>query len=190
MKTVDIKHIKAAKKYSEALFQTAFEAGKNEKVYDDIVFINETIETNEQLKNALLNPVVLNKDKKDIFQKLFGIHIDKITLDFIYLLIENGRLNCLNEIVNRYNQTNNKKNNIITPLIISAVELTEEQKQRINLKLEDKTGSRVLSEYLTEPDIIGGIIIKIDDKTIDCSIKTKFDNMKKQLTKGTNYGNN
>ncbi len=190
MKTIDIKHIKAAKKYAGALFQSALESGKSEKVYDDIVFINETIETNEQLKNALINPVVTNNDKKDIVQKLFSIHVDKIALDFIFLLIENGRLDCLNEIVNRYNQASNKKNNIITPIIISAVELNAEQKERINSKLKLKTGKNVLSEYIIDSDIIGGIIIKIDDKTIDCSIKTKFDNMKKQLTKGTNYGNN
>ena len=38
--------------------------------------------------------------------------------------------------------------------------------------------------------IIGGLVIEIDDKTIDCSLKTKFENMKKQLTKGNRYGSN
>ena len=182
MKIADVKHIKAAKKYSNALFQSALEAGKAEKVYNDIVFVLETIETNVQLKNALTNPIVTVTDKKDIAQKLFGIHVEKITLDFICLLLENGRLDCLNEVVNRYNQTNNRENNIITPVIISAVELNDEQKRRINQKLEIKTNKKVVPEYSIEPDIIGGIIVEIDDKTIDCSLKTKFDNMKKQLT--------
>ena len=190
MKTIDIKHIKAARKYSNALFQSAKEAGKTEKVYDDIVFISETIDTNVGLKNALLNPIVSLSDKKDIVQKLFSVHIEKITLDFIFLLLEHNRLDCLNEVVNCYNQASNKLNNIITPTVISAVELNDEQKNRIISKLENKTNKKVLPEYTVKPDIIGGIIIEIDDKTIDCSIKTKFDNMRKQLTKGNSYGNN
>lgn len=190
MKTVEIKYIKIAKKYSNALFHSAIEAGKTEKVYNDIIFVSETIDTNEQLKNALINPIVTIEDKKDIISKLFCIHVEKITIDFINLLIENNRLECLSEVINCYNQLSNKTNNIITPIIISAIELSEEQKERIILKLESITNKKILPDYKVEPGIIGGIIIQIDDKTIDCSIKTKFDNMKKQLTKGNDYGNN
>ena len=190
MKTIDIKHIKAARKYSKALFQTAKETGLNEKVYSDLVFISETINTNEQLKNALMNPIVTLNDKKDIFERIFKIHIEKVTLDFILLLLENNRLDCLDEVINCFNQSNNIENNIITPTIISAVELNDEQKNRIISKIEEKTGKKVIPEYTVKKDIIGGIIIEIDDKTIDLSINTKFDNMKKQLTKGNNYGNN
>ena len=190
MKIADIKYIKAARKYSNALFQSALEADKQEKIYNDIVFINETIEMNDELKNALSNPIVKISDKKEIVQKLFKLHVEKITIDFIYLLIENNRLDCLNEIVSCYNQSSNKKNNIITPVITSAVELSNEQKNRIKKKLKEKTNKNVIPEYLVNEDILGGIIIEIEDKTIDLSIKTKFDNMKKQLTKGNNYGNN
>ena len=48
----------------------------------------------------------------------------------------------------------------------------------------------VVPEYQVNSDIIGGLIIEIDDKTVDCSLKTKFENMKKQLTKGNRYGSN
>ena len=190
MKSVDIKNLKAAKKYSNALFQSAMDLNIIDRVYNDIIFIAETIDTNEQLKNVLLNPVVSVSDKKDIVQKLFSIHIEKITLNFMYLLIENNRLECLNEIINCYNQLSNNFNNVITPVIISAIELNEEQKNRIISKLEGKTNKRVIPEYVLKSEIIGGIIIEMGDKTIDLSIKTKFENMRKQLTKGNNYGNN
>ena len=81
-------------------------------------------------------------------------------------------------------------NNIVKPQIISAVELNEEQKNRIINKLQTKLSKIIQPEYEIKPDIIGGLIIEIDDRTIDCSLKTKFDNMKKQLTKGNSYGNN
>ena len=48
----------------------------------------------------------------------------------------------------------------------------------------------ILPEYQINPEIIGGLVIELEDKTIDCSLKTKFENMKKQLTKGNRYGSN
>jgi len=190
MKNIDIKYIKAARKYAGALFQTAFEKFKTEKIYNEIVFVTETINTNPQLKEVLENPAVMLSDKQEIISKIFSVHIEKMTLDFLLLLLENGRINCLNSILDCMTELMNKIKNIINPVIISALELNDEQKHRIVSKLENKLDKKVMPDYLIDTDIIGGIIIKIDDKTIDCSIKGRFDNMKKQLTKGNSYGSN
>ena len=190
MKTADIKNLQAAELYARALFQSAVNDGIEDKVYDDIVFISETINSNEDLKNVLMSPVIKTDDKKEITEKIFKLHVNKISLDFILLLLDAGRIGCLNEAVNSFQRENNKKNNIIMPLIISAVPLDEGQKQRITAKLEEKTNKKIIPEYSVNADIIGGIIVEIDDKTIDCSISAKFENMKKHLTKENSYGRN
>ena len=64
MKIGDIKNIKIARKYANALLESAVEADKADKVYNDLLFIAETINTNPELANALLNPVVKIEDKK------------------------------------------------------------------------------------------------------------------------------
>ena len=79
--------------------------------------------------------------------------------------------------------------NIVKPIIISAIDLNEQQKQRLVSKLSLKLNKHIIPEYIINPQIIGGLIIELDDKTIDFSIQTKFENMKKQLTKGNRYGN-
>ena len=68
--------------------------------------------------------------------------------------------------------------------------ITTEQKNRIVEKLQNKMSKTIIPEYQVNPDIIGGLIIEIEDKTVDCSLKTKFENMQKQLTKGNRYGSN
>lgn len=190
MKIGDIKNIKVARKYSNALRITANEANVASKVYNDLLFVLETIQTNENLANALMNPVVSLTDKKEIVEKLFSVHIEKITLDFILLLLENNRLDAFSEIVNQYSISYSEENNIVKPRVISAIELDESQKNRIVEKLQNKLSKVIEPEYITDEGIIGGLIIEIGDKTIDCSLKTKFDTMKKQLTKGNRYGNN
>jgi len=189
MKIGDIKNTKIAKKYSNALIQAAIDENKAEKVYNDILFVSETVNTNKNLADFLLNPVIKPDDKKDVINKLFSIHIEHITLDFLLLLVESGRLNALNEIVNRYADTFNRLNNILKPVIISAVGLSDEQKLKITEKLQNKLMKKIVPEYIINTEIIGGLVIEINDKTIDCSIKSKFENMNKQLTKGNRYGN-
>ncbi len=190
MKTGDIKNTKIAKKYSNALLETAKEENKYDTIYNDILFAAETVNTNKDLSDFLLNPIIKAEDKKDVIKKIFSFHTDKTTLNFLCLLVEKGRINALNEIVNQYTQSYNKINNTIKPLITSAVELSSSQKERLTEKLTNKLMKKVLPEYIINPDIIGGLIVEIGDKTIDFSIKNRFDDMKKQLTKGNRYGNN
>ncbi len=190
MKQSEVKYIKAARKYSNAIISSAIEENKADKIYEDLILIKETIRNNNDLSLFLSNPVVTDEDKKDAVSKLFALHTEKMTTDFISLLIENNRLNILNEIINQYLYSLNQHKNIASPTIISAVELNDGQKEKIINKLREKLSKEIMPEYKVENDIIGGLIIEIDDKTIDCSLKTKFENMKKQLTKGNNYGNN
>lgn len=185
----DVKNIKIAKKYASALFETALEKTAEEKVYSDIFCIIDTIKSNEQLYKFLTSPLIKISDKKDVVQKLFSAHIDEITLDFIFVLINAGRFNVINEIYNQFSSIYNEKKNIVKPIIISAVELNEEQKNNLLSKLEAKFDKKIEPEYTINSEIIGGIVVEIGDKTIDCSLKAKFDNMQKQLTKGNRYGN-
>lgn len=184
MKKCDVKNLKISKKYANALFETALEKSITQKIYDDLVFTEQTLESNEQLKDFIYSPVIKSDDKKDVIDKLFSIHTDKITLDFLFILIDNSRFDILNEVINQYSIILNSNNNIVKPVIISAVELNQDQKNSITMKLENKLKKKIIPDYMINEDIIGGIIVEIEDKTIDCSLKTKFDNMKKQLTKG------
>ena len=190
MKIGDIKNKKIARKYSNALLDAAIEQNLSSKVYEDLVFVCETINSNEQLQEIFYSPIISHLDKIEIIQKLFAVHIEKITLDFLFLLIEANRTDALCEVLSQYEVSYNENNNIVKPVVISAIELNEIQKNKIVEKLQNKMTKTIIPEYKINPEIIGGLIIEIDDKTIDCCIKTKFENMQKQLTKGNRYGSN
>ncbi|MCD7879599.1 MAG: ATP synthase F1 subunit delta, partial [Candidatus Gastranaerophilales bacterium] len=176
MKINNVKNLKIAHKYANALFQSAIESGLGNKIRDDLIFIVETINSNSKLAEVIQSPVIKNDDKKDIIKKIFEPHIEKTTLDFLYLLIDNSRINAINEILNSYSDLYNSEYNIALVNVISAVELTMGQKARIIEKLENKINKKLNPEYIINPEIIGGLIIEIGDKTIDCSLKTKFNN--------------
>lgn len=189
MKIGSIKNIKIAKKYANALFEAANEADISDKVYNEMIFVVETLKSNQELFSFLNSPLIKVSDKKDAILKLFSPHVDKITSDFLFILIDEGRFNAIDEILNQFSEIYNAENNIVKPVITSAVELEEQQKNNLLLKLENKLNKRIEPEYIINKDIIGGLIVEIGDKTIDCSLKARFDNMQKQLTKGSKYGN-
>lgn len=190
MKITDVKNSLIAKKYANALFEMSKEASCIQKSYDDLVFVVETITTNEDLKKFIYSPLIKKEDKKDVIDRLFSIQIDKPCLDFLKMLADCGRIDVIEEISNQFTKVFDEENNIVKPIITSAVELNEEQKQNIVSKLRSKLSKNIQPEYVINPNIIGGLIIDIDDRTIDFSLKSKFDNMHKQLTKGNRYGNN
>ena len=189
MKIGDVKNIKIARKYANALFEAGIEANVIDKVYNDILFIVETLKSNEQLADFMYSPLIKISDKKDVVSKLFAVHIQTVTLDFMNVLVDAGRFDVIEEISNQFSNVYNEEKNIVKPLITSAVELNEQQRANLLSKLEMKLNKKVEPEYSVNADIIGGLIVEIGDKTIDCSLKTKFDNMQKQLTKGNKYGN-
>ena len=185
----DIKNIKIAKRYANALYQEALEGENCEKIYNDLVFVDETIKSNKDLSDFILSPIIKKEDKKDVIKKLFELHIDKNTLEFLYLLIDESRENIISEVLNQYASAFNKARNIIKPIIKSAIELNSEQKAAVEYKLQTKMNKRIMPQYVVDNSIIGGLVIEIDDKTIDCSLKNKFDKMQKQLEKGNSYDN-
>ena len=184
MRTIDIKNINIAKKYANALFEMANEMDKAELVMQNLIFIEETLNTNEQLYAFFCNPIITRDDKKDVAQKIFAIHIEKTVLDLMFVLIDNARIDAFNEVVNQYANLFNIKENIVKPNIISAVELNEEQKQKVIAKLQNKLNKQIIPIYIVDESIIAGMIIEIDDKVIDFSLKEKFEQVQKQLVKG------
>lgn len=190
MKITDVKNGLIAKKYATALYEEAEEKHIVEKVYNDLIFIVETFNSNSELKEFSISPIINKSDKQDVLGKLFSPHCEITSVDFIKMLVDCGRMSIINEILNQFVIIFDKKNNIAKPIITSAVELDDNQKETILGKLSSKLSKTIKPEYVVNPDIIGGLIIDIEDKTIDFSLKSKFDNMKKTLTKGNRYGNN
>ena len=144
----------------------------------------------QNLSQFLFSPVIKKDDKKEVINKLFAAHICKVTGDFLNLLADSDRIDIVSDILNQFSVFYNASRNIVKPLIKSAVELNSEQKNAIEYKLQTKLNKKIEPEYVTDSSIIGGLVIEIEDKTIDCSLKNKFENMQKHLIKGNTYGNN
>lgn len=184
MEKVDVKQIKTAKSYTNALYETAKELNSSEKVLKELEYIVDVINKNNDLKAFLFNPVFTKDDKKEVLFKVFEGIISESSKNFLLLLADNGRLDIIGTVLAEYAQKVDKELNIEKPCVTSAIELSEEYRQKITQKLQAKLNATVIPFFDVNPEIIGGLIIEARDKTLDFSLKTKFKNMTKELTKG------
>jgi len=177
MKQTTLKNIKPAKRYASALFET-IQDNNLENVLDEIKNVFYVIKENKDVQDFLLHPVVSIEDKKDVILKSFP-DLSNVCRNFLFILIDENRLNCLGEIIGFLEDYINSKNNLLNLNVTLAIEADNNLKETIKKRLESKFQSRVNAEFGVDPSILGGMLIKMNDTVIDLSIKKKLESFKK-----------
>ena len=169
--------MKVAKRYALALAESSIDC--IDKVTSDMNLVNELIFQNEELKTFFLHPVVSLKDKKEAIEEAFRDKIDNITYNFIETLLDENRFLIFRSILDLFIKESEKIKNMQRVEVISAVDIDEEEKEKLINKLTEKLNKKVLLNYNLDESILGGLVVKVEDKVIDLSLKAKFENLKK-----------
>jgi F-type H+-transporting ATPase subunit delta len=172
---------KAARRYAKALLQSAQEQDLLADVEKDIRFISNTIEDSRELVVFLKTPIIKKEDKKDVLSKLFDEHITKETKSLLLLLSEKNRESLLKDICEGFLQLYNEYKGIIKVDVTTAFELSDDQKEKLHKALESSTGKDVEMNITTDEDLLGGLVVRIDDTVIDGSVKHKIRKLKNQF---------
>jgi F-type H+-transporting ATPase subunit delta len=177
-----MKGTRAASRYAKALLELAVEHNQVDSVLNDMKYVVAVANESHDFQLLLQSPVV-NSDKKNaIFGTLFT-SFQKISLAFIELITKKGREALLVDIADAFEKQVYEYKGITQMTIISAVPLSEDVKAKILAKTKSlATGSVEVSEKV-DPSIIGGFIVRTDDKQIDASVANQLNNLKQRLTK-------
>jgi len=112
----------------------------------------------------------------------FGEESSGLFVNFVMLLIDKKRLESFSEIADGYRHLYEQSQGIIEVRAITAIPLERELEERARETLEQKTGRQVRLIKSTDPDIIGGMILIIEDKIIDGSIRHQLGTLRKELS--------
>lgn len=171
-----------AKNYADALVKLGQD---NVISYDDILnnleIISEICTQSKDLTGVLENPAISDETKFSIIDEVFTKYVNAKIRDFLKILIEKKRFKELEGIVAAYQEELDKINNLQRVEVISAVELDDNSKQRIIEKLQKKLQKNVIAQWQTDEEIIGGLVVKINDDVIDSSLKNKLENLSKNI---------
>lgn len=168
--------------YGNALFELALEEGKLDSLYEEAVALIDILMDNQELIKLLSHPQVSKDDKRKIVTEIFdGKVADELT-GLIAMVVEKGHVNELISILNYFVKQVKKEKNIGVATVASAIELSDSQKQAIEKRLIETTVYDTMEiDYSVDKSLIGGLVIRIEDRVVDSSIKTKLENMSKTL---------
>lgn len=169
-------------RYAKSLLDIAKEQNKVEEVYRDVKLFYQTAKANHELQSILGNPIVSLNDKKKILQGIFTGKVDDVVLSFFDLVVGKGRGGYLYATAKQFGELYNLLKGIVKAEIVSATELSEENKKTIIANLEKELGKQVVLNTKVDADLIGGFVLTVGDKQFDASISRQLKDLKTQLT--------
>ncbi|MHB8918108.1 MAG: F0F1 ATP synthase subunit delta [Desulfocucumaceae bacterium] len=168
-------------RYAEALYEIAKREKAVDTIEQELQAVDAIIRENRDLQKILYHPRVTPEDKKSLLSDLLSGKISAVTLEFLKLLVERQREQFLSDIVSYYTNLANKARNVAEAGVSSAVDLTAEEKQLLADLLNKLTGKKVETSYKVDPSLIGGIVVRIGDRVIDGSIRTRLATLREHL---------
>lgn len=171
-----------SKTYGEALFELALEKQMLDTILEEINAVKEVFACNQDLVKLLNHPKISKEEKIDVIENIFKERVSEDVTGFLVIVVGKSRYDEIQEIFNYFIALVREHKKIGIVNITSALELTSDQKMKIEQKLLITTKYvEFQTNYEVDPSLIGGMIIRIGDRVVDSSIKAKLEHMVKDL---------
>lgn len=173
---------KISVRYSKAIIEMSREMDILETVKTDMDFIGLCLNEIPEFKMVLDSPVIRTSEKRLMFKKSMGENIDPVTLSFINLIFTNKRETYLESIIRHFMYLHNKVVGIKPAVLLSAAKLDPVLREKIIHTISQKLKIKLELQEQTEPELLGGFVMRIEDFQIDASIASQLLKIKKELT--------
>ena len=172
---------KISVRYAKAVFMLAKEKNVLNRIYNDFKLIRETISEASEFDLVISSPTVSPADKLNIFTKVYQNSVHEITMRFLGLLVDKNREIYLVDIARYFETLYRKANNIKQVVVTTTHPISEEIAKNISNLVATGFESTVEIKNTIKDDMIGGIILRIDNQQLDLSVKTQLHDIKKKL---------
>ena len=178
-----------ARRYAQALYQEAEATDKAEKVDEEMVSLQESLDASRELDQFFRSPVI-SRDKKDaVIGKLFDGKVDDLIVRLMRLLVQKGREDILPNVIRQYADLRDERLGQVEALVKSAMPMEYDETEDLRRALEAKTGQKVRLRIEVEPDLIGGVVVRIGDRVYDGSVQHQLETLRDQLEERTYLSN-
>ena len=174
-----------SKTYGEALFQAACEGGGSAKcaeLLEEIQVLRGILSENPEFDSLMKHPGITKQEKLQVMETVFRGRISEELVNFLDIIVSKERFGELDEIFEYFSDRVKEKQRIGVVYITSATALTQKQMAAVEQKILETTSFvKLETHYSVDQELIGGLVIRIGDRVVDSSIRTKLDHMTKQL---------
>jgi F-type H+-transporting ATPase subunit delta len=174
-----------SRRYASALCEEAERAGTLDAVDEDVEMLRRSLETNDELSRFFKSPVIPSEKKRDVIDALLEDRVEPLTLRFLHLLVEKDRETSTAAILNAYHDLRDEQRGIVDATARVAHPLSEDDREALIDALEAHTDKTIRLHVEEEPDLIGGIVIRIGDHVFDGSIRNRLSALHDRLREST-----
>ena len=165
-------------RYASALFDLASEQGFVTAVESDLDKLGEALKGSADLAALIRNPKVSREDTAKAMDAVAGVlGLSALTKNFIGVLAANRRLAALPEVVRAFATIAAAQRGEVTAEVTSAHPLSDDQIAQLASKLKAREGKEVKVKASVDPEILGGLVVKIGSRQIDSSIRTRLNTL-------------
>lgn len=170
--------------YANAVMDLSIETKVDEKVLYELLLIKEIFDQNDGIYDLISTPVLSNDEKIKIIDNVFlSYDIEALVINFIKILIENNRIKYFSKIVDDYKNIYYKNNNIIEVNVFSVKKLSDMQLEKLGEKLTLLFKKSIIINNEIDESIMGGILLKVNNKQMDSTIKYKLNEVSELICK-------
>lgn len=171
--------------YGDALFDLAVEENQVDSILEELTGLLQVMNENEELIRLLTHPEVLKDNKLKMLQNIFQGRVSDAVMGTLLIVVKNDRSSELPDICQYVIDRMKEYKKIGIAYVTSAVELSPEQKTKIENKLIATTVYETMEiHYTVDSSLIGGLIIRMEDRVVDSSIKRQLERMSAALSQG------
>jgi F-type H+-transporting ATPase subunit delta len=172
-----------AQVYGRSLFEVARETGKLDELREQLNQFADALNTNHELTVFFFSPYFSTKEKQESLGRLLD-GAEEAFINFLELLIESHRMPVIFRIRQQYEKLWEEENRTLPVEITSAIELDAATTESLGRTIGERAGRKVKLAAHVDPDIVGGIIVRVGNSILDASIRTRLEQLRRQVAQG------
>jgi len=169
-----------ARVYARSLFEVAKERAKLDAIREQLAMFATALRENGDLAIFFFSPYFSTAEKQESLQRVLN-DADPDFVRFLALLIENHRMPVIHRIERAYERLWEEEHRVLPVEITSAVELDERTIQGVGESIGQRTGRSVTLTKRVDPDILGGIVVRVGNSILDASIRNRLEQLRRQV---------
>ncbi|MGN0993790.1 MAG: ATP synthase F1 subunit delta [Butyricicoccus sp.] len=171
-----------SERYALSLYEVAKAEGLAEQFLEELRGVAGVFEEYPDYLKVLVIPSIAFEEKKTSLNEVFAGRVHPYMLNFLMLITEKGRVGAIAEMAEAYKELYYFEEGICEVVAVTAAPMTAGNLEKLKEKMESVTGKKVVLNNKVDPKVIGGIMVRIENKQIDATIKTRLNELARQLS--------
>jgi F-type H+-transporting ATPase subunit delta len=171
-----------AEVYARALFEAAKDDGVLDRVHDELGEFADALDADRNLQVFLFSPYFSSEEKKAGVRRIVS-DADERLLNFLELLAERHRMPVLFRIRRIFDGRWAEENKLLPVTVTSATELDSGLVEEIGRRIQEQTGRRVDLSSNVDPDVLGGLMVRVGNMVLDATVRNRLEQLRKQVAK-------